>query len=171
MLIAAIVTDIQHLTTKTGKPFGIMNIEDYAGGTKLYLFGDNYLKFDRFMKKDLIIAIRGKVQEGPYKDKITGLKPIEFAISNIEQLENLLETRSTTLNITIPIKSLDQLLMGKLETLFMESEGKCSVKFTVVDVLDDIKVTMPSRKLKIEPSVKMIQAIKELQLEVELEGS
>src|SRR3989338_5136053 len=171
LLIAAIVTDIQHLTTKTGKPFGIMNIEDYAGGTKLYLFGDNYLKFDRFMKKDLIIAIRGKVQEGPYKDKITGLKPIEFAISNIEQLENLLETRSTTLNITIPIKSLDQLLMGKLETLFMESEGKCSVKFTVVDVLDDIKVTMPSRKLKIEPSVKMINAIKELQLEVELEGS
>ncbi|HLP56797.1 MAG TPA: DNA polymerase III subunit alpha [Fluviicola sp.] len=171
LLIAAIVTDIQHLTTKTGKPFGIMNIEDYAGGTKLYLFGDNYLKFDRFMKKDLIIAIRGKVQEGPYKDKITGQKPIEFAISNIEQLENLLETRSTTLNITIPIKSLDQLLMGKLENLFMESEGKCSVKFTVVDVLDDMKVTMPSRKLKIEPSVKMINAIKELQLEVELVGS
>lgn len=171
LLIACIVTDVQHLTTKTGKPFGIMNIEDYGSATKLYLFGDNYLKFDRFMKKDLILAIRGKVQEGPYKDKVTGQKPLEFAISNIDLLENLLETRSATLNITIPIKSLDQLLMGKLESLFLESEGKCSVKFTVVDVLDDIKVVMPSRRLKVEPSAKMIKAIEELKLEVELIGN
>jgi DNA polymerase-3 subunit alpha len=171
LLIACIVTDVQHLTTKTGKPFGIMNIEDYGSATKLYLFGDNYLKFDRFMKKDLILAIRGKVQEGPYKDKVTGQKPLEFAISNIDLLENLLETRSATLNITIPIKSLDQLLMGKLESLFHESEGKCHVKFTVVDVLDDLKVVMPSRRLKVEPSAKMIKAIEALQLEVELLGN
>lgn len=171
LLIAAIITDVQHLTTKTGKPFGIMSVEDYAGGAKLYLFGDNYLKFQHLMKKDLIVAIRGKVQEGQFKDKITGQKPIEFVISGIEQLQDLLESRSATLNITIPIKSLDQMLMGRLETLFNESEGKCSVKFTVVDVLDDIKVTMPSRRLKVEPSLKMINAIKELQLEVELTGS
>lgn len=171
LLIAAIVTDAQHLTTKTGKPFGIISIEDYAGGTKLYLFGDNYLKFERFMKKDLIVAIRGKVQEGPYKDKITGQKPIEFVISSIEQLEDLLDSRTATVNITIPIKSLDQMLMSRLENLFSESEGKCSVKFTVVDVLDDLMITMPSRKLRIEPSLKMINAIKELQLEVEIVGS
>jgi DNA polymerase III subunit alpha len=171
LLIAAIVTDAQHLTTKTGKPFGILTIEDYANSTKLYLFGDNYLKFQHLMKKDLLVAIRGKVQEGQFKDKITGQKPIEFVIGSIEQLQDLLDTRSATMNITIPIKSLDQMLMGRLESLFNESEGKCAVKFTVVDVLDDIKVTMPSRRLKVEPSLRMINAIKELQLEVELVGS
>jgi DNA polymerase-3 subunit alpha len=175
LLIAAIVTDVQHLTTKTGKPFGIMNIEDYANATKIYLFGDNYLKFQHLMKKDLILGIKGKVQEGQFKDKITGQKPIEFAIASMEQLQDLLESRSTTLNVTIPLKSLDQLLMGRLETLFNdaapEGVGKCSVKFTVVDVLDDLKITMPSRRLRIEPSVKMINAIKELQLDVELTGA
>lgn len=171
LLIAAIVTDVQHLTTKTGKPFGILTIEDYANSNKMYLFGDNYLKFQHLMKKDLLVAIRGKVEEGRFKDKITGQKPIEFVISSIEQLQDLLDTRAATINITIPIKSLDQMLMSKLESLFTESEGKCSVKFTVVDVLDDIKVTMPSRRLRVEPSLRMINAIKELQLDVELTGA
>lgn len=174
LLIAAIITDVQHLTTKTGKPFGILTIEDYAGSAKQYLFGDNYLKFSHLMKKDLIVAIRGKVQEGQFKDKVTGQKPIEFMISSIEQLEDLLETRSATLNITIPIKSLDQMLMGRLENVFNEASGegaKCTVRFTVVDVLDDMRITMPSRRLRVEPSLKMINAIRELQLEVELTGS
>lgn len=171
LLIAAIVTDVQHLTTKTGKPFGIMTVEDYGHSTKIYLFGDNYLKFQHLMKKDLLLGIRGKIQEGQFKDKITGQKPIEFAIASMEQLQDLLESRSATLNITIPIKALDQLLMGKLENVLTEAEGKCSVKFTVIDVLDDLKVTMPSRKLRVEPSLKMLNAIKELQLEVELIGN
>ncbi len=171
LLIAAIVTDAQHLTTKTGKPFGILNIEDYSHSTKLYLFGDNYLKFSHLMKKDLILGIKGKVQEGQFKDKITGQKPIEFVISSIEQLQDLLESRPSTLNITIPLKSLDQLLMSKLETvLTTTTEGKCSVKFTVVDMLDDLKVTMPSRRLRVDPSKDIIKAIQELQLEVELVG-
>jgi DNA polymerase-3 subunit alpha len=171
LIIPAIVTDAQHLTTKTGKPYGILSIEDYANSSRQYIFGDTYLKFKHMMTKDLFIAIRGKVQEGPYPDKITKQKPIEFAISSIEQLQDLLDTRTTTLNITIPIKSLDQLMMGKLESMFAASEGNCSVKFKVVDHLDNISVTMPSRKLRIEPSLKIINALKEMQLEVELTGS
>lgn len=171
LIIPAIVTEAQHLTTKTGKPYGILTMEDYSNSTKQYIFGDTYLKFKHMMVKDLFVAVRGKVQEGPYPDKITKLKPVEFTISNIEQLQDLLDTRTATLNITIPIKSLDQLILGKLETMFAESEGKCSVKFTVVDHLDNLSVTMPSRKLRVEPSLKMINAIKEMQLEVELVGS
>ena len=123
------------------------------------------------MVKDLFVAIRGKVQEGPYPDKITKQKPIEFVISQIDQLQDLMENRTTTMNITIPIKSLDQLVMSRLETIFSDSAGKCQVKFTVVDHLDNISVSMPSRKLRVEPSLKMINAIRELQLDVEIVGN
>jgi DNA polymerase-3 subunit alpha len=171
LIIPAIVTDAQHLTTKTGKPYGILTIEDYTNTTKQYIFGDTYLKFKHLMVKDLFVAIRGKVQEGPYPDKITKVKPIEFAISSIEQLQDLLDNRTAMMNISIPLKALDQLMMSKLEQLFASSEGKCSVKFTVVDNLDNISVSMPSRKLRIEPSLKMINSLKELQLGVEIIGN
>jgi DNA polymerase-3 subunit alpha len=119
----------------------------------------------------LFLAIRGKVQEGPYPDKITKKKPIEFNIASIEQLQDMLETRTATLSITIPIKSLDQLMLSKLENMFNESIGNCPVKFTIIDHLDNLTVSMPSRKLRVEPSLKMINAIKEMQLEVELVGN
>jgi hypothetical protein len=61
--------------------------------------------------------------------------------------------------------------MSRLETIFSDSAGKCQVKFTVVDHLDNISVSMPSRKLRVEPSLKMINAIRELQLDVEIVGN
>jgi DNA polymerase-3 subunit alpha len=168
LVVPAIITDAQHLTTKTGKPFGIITIEDYSHSMKQYIFGDTYLKFRHLLLKDLFVAIKGKVQEGPYPDKITKLKPIEFSIVAIEQLEDLLDSRAATLNITIPVSALDYLVVGKLEELFKESEGKCSVKFTIVDQLDNISVSMPSRKLRVEPTLKMINAIIEMQLDAKL---
>ena len=171
LVIPAIVADVEHRTTKNGKPFGILVIEDYTNSHKQFIFGDTYLKLRHMMVKDLFVAIRGKVQEGPYPDKITKQKPIEFVISQIDQLQDLMENRTTTMNITIPIKSLDQLVMSRLETIFSDSAGKCQVKFTVVDHLDNISVSMPSRKLRVEPSLKMINAIKELQLDVEIVGN
>jgi DNA polymerase-3 subunit alpha len=171
LIIPAIVADVEHRTTKNGKPFGILVIEDYTNSHKQFIFGDTYLKLRHMMVKDLFVAIRGKVQEGPYPDKITKQKPIEFVISQIDQLQDLMENRTTTMNITIPIKSLDQLVMSRLETIFSDSAGKCQVKFTVVDHLDNISVSMPSRKLRVEPSLKMINAIRELQLDVEIVGN
>lgn len=171
LIIPAIVADVEHRTTKNGKPYGILVIEDYSHSHKQFIFGDSYLKLRHMMVKDLFVAIRGKVQEGPYPDKITKQKPIEFVISQIDQLQDLMENRTTTMNITIPIKTLDQLVMSRLEMIFSESNGKCQVKFTVVDHLDNISVSMPSRKLRVEPSLKMINAIKELQLDVEITGN
>lgn len=165
--IPAIITDAQHLTTKTGKPFGLIIIEDYTNSHKQYIFGDTYLKFKHLLTKDLFVAIKGKVQEGPYPDKITKQKPIEFSIHSIEQLQDMMGNKTATVNITIPIKLLDQMMLNKLENLFKESEeGNCSVKFTVVDHLDNMTVSMPSKRLRINPSARMLTEMKEMQLEV-----
>lgn len=173
LTIPAIITDAQHLTTKTGKPFGLIIIEDYANSHKQYIFGDSYLKFKHLLVKDLFVAIRGRVQEGPYPDKITKQKPIEFSISGIEQLQDLMGNKSATLNITIPIKSLDQMMLNRLENLLSESAegGNCSVKFTVVDHLENMSVSMPSKRLRVGPNNKMLQEIKDMQLEVAFETS
>lgn len=171
LTIAAIITDFAHLTTKTGKPYGTMTIEDYAHTHKAFLFGDTYLKFSHMLKADLTVAIKGKVQEGPYPDKITGKKPIEFAISELKLLDDLFDQRNSTLNITIPLRQLDQLLMSRLEGILDGRDGKCSVKFTVVDQLDETSVVLPAKRLKVEPSMKMINELKDMQLGCELVAS
>ncbi|MNY61105.1 hypothetical protein D3C86_1977440 [compost metagenome] len=95
------------------------------------------------------------------------MKPIEFSINSIEQLQDMMGQKSATINITVPIKLLDQMMLNKLETMFKESEeGNCSVKFTVVDHLDNLTVSMPSKRLRINPSARMLSEMKEMQLEV-----
>ncbi len=169
LTIPAIISGVEHTVTKTGQPFGILSLEDYTHTHKMFIFGDTYLKFRHLMTNDLFVALQGKVQESKYPDKITKQKTIQFGITSIEQLNELLQKRQANVHITIPIKELDQLVLGKLEDIFKESEGACQVQFTVVDHLDDIKIKLASRKVRVEPSAKLIDAIRGLNLEVALE--
>ena len=41
LVFAGVVTDIEHRQTKSGKPFGILHLEDYKGSYSFYLFGDD----------------------------------------------------------------------------------------------------------------------------------
>jgi hypothetical protein len=59
--------------------------------------------------------------------------------------------------------------MTKLEDIFNQTPGNSSVQFTIVDRLNDMKLNLPSRKLRVEPSAEMLNAIKEMNLEVKLE--
>src|SRR5207253_1783509 len=43
VIVAGIVTDVQHRTSKTGKPFGIFTLEDYMGSFEFILFGEDYV--------------------------------------------------------------------------------------------------------------------------------
>jgi DNA polymerase-3 subunit alpha len=169
LILPAIIAQADHAHTKKGDPFGILTLEDYTHNHRLYVFQDSYLRFRHMMVKDLFVAIRGKVEESRYPDKITKERKLEFNIVGIEPLSDLLKNNKVNLNITIGLKELDQLVMTKLETLFNESEGNCSVQFTIVDRLSEMELKMPSRKLKIEPTAQLIDAIKEMNLEVSLD--
>jgi len=169
LTIPAIISQADHAHTKKGDPFGILSLEDYTHNHRLYVFQDSYLRFRHMMVKDLFVAVKGKVEESRYPDKITKERKLEFTITGIEPLSDLLKNRKVNLNITVGLKELDQLMLTKLEKLFQESEGDCSVQFTIVDRLSDIQVKMPSRKLRIEPSAQLLDAIKDMNLEVQLE--
>lgn len=169
LILPAIIAQADHAHTKKGDPFGILTLEDYTHNHRLYVFQDSYLRFRHMMVKDLFVAVKGRVEESRYPDKITKERKLEFNITGIEPLSDLLKNNKVNLNITIGLKELDQLVMTKLETLFNESEGNCSVQFTIVDRLSDLQIKMPSRKLRIEPSSQLMDAIKDMNLEVALE--
>lgn len=168
LTIPAIIMDAQHLTAQSGSPYGILIIEDYQTNHKQYIFGDNYLRNKHMMNKDLAVVIRGRVEESRYPDKITKKKKIEFNLTSIEKIETLMENRNATLNLTVQLSMLDQLLISKIDDLFKENQGACDVKFLVKDSLSEMQVTLPSKSVRIEPSLKMINSLKAMNLEVEL---
>lgn len=165
--IPAIITDAQHLVSKNGNQYGILTLEDYSNNHKLYVFGQSYLKNKHMLTKDLFVALKGKFIEGKYPDKVTKKKPIEFEISRIDQLHELMASKSITMNINIPLKTLDQLMLNRIEEAFKRCEtGNCSVRFVIEDELENSIVKMPSKRLRILPTSKLLDAFSDLSLNV-----
>ena len=55
-----------------------------------------------------------------------------------------------------------------LNKLFLENEGRCSVRFTVYDPLDGVEVRLPSRSIKVDPSNSLFNELKRMNLEFEI---
>ena len=164
VLLAAIVTECEERMTKNNDPFATMMIEDYSDSFKLFLFKENYLKFRPYLTKGTFVAIRGKFEPGKWG------KGIEFTIASIDRLHDLKEKKANTLSLRISNKSLNQIMITDLNKLFGEHAGRCELKFTVYDPLDDLEVVMPSKNIRVDPNNDLVKALKEFDLQFELLG-
>lgn len=167
-VIPCIVVDAQIMQAKSGKEYGLLTVEDYTTANRIFLFGENYLKYFHFLKKDILIVVKGKVKEREMRFQSAVPQKLEFSLSSIELLSSMMATIKTEITVKIPISTLDYMFMEKLEELFPESDGTCPVFFEVYDILDNLTVTLPSRNLKITPSIHIINALQKLNVEVEL---
>ena len=50
MLLGGIVTDFREGMTKTGKPYGVVKIEDFTGSGEIALFGNNYIEYSKYLQ-------------------------------------------------------------------------------------------------------------------------
>jgi DNA polymerase-3 subunit alpha len=162
LYLAATISDSEHRFTKNGDPFGTMVIEDYMDSYKLFLWRENYLKFKHFMQPGVFIAIRGKIEIPPRRSEL------EFSVSSIEFLNNLRETKASSIHVKIPTKALTQSIIMDLNKVFLAHEGKCQLTFTIYDPLDGIDVRMPSKSFKVEPSNALFNELKKLEVEFEM---
>jgi DNA polymerase-3 subunit alpha len=60
--IGGIATALQVRTTKKGSRFGLMRLEDQAGGVKCVLWPEIFAKYEALLQNDLAVLITGKVE-------------------------------------------------------------------------------------------------------------
>ncbi len=162
LLIAATVTEAEHRQTRNGDPFGTLQIEDYTDSFKLFLWRENYLKYKHFFQPGAFLAIKGRIETPPRRSEL------EFVIHSIDMLQNLRETKANTIQIKLSTKALDQRLITDLNKLFLENPGRCDLRFTVYDPLDNVEVQMPSKSIKVDPSNELFKKLKSFDVEFEI---
>jgi DNA polymerase-3 subunit alpha len=162
LLIAATVTDAEHRQTRNGDPFGTLQIEDYTDSFKLFLWRENYLKYKHFFQPGAFLAIKGRIETPPRRSEL------EFVIHSIDMLQNLRETKANTIQIKLSTKALDQRLISDLNKLFLENPGRCDLRFTIFDPLDNVEVQMPSKSIKVDPSNELFKKLKSFDVEFEI---
>jgi DNA polymerase III subunit alpha len=160
--LAGIVSAVEHRTTKTGKPFGKLTIEDYSGNTSFMLFGDDYIKFRNFMNIGGFLFIEGNVIKNTW-----GQQNIEFKIRNIELLHEIGVKRSKGIQVRVNIADITQDLIGAIEDVCQEFNGNAPLYIKFRDETQNINSDrLLSRRFRVNPVNEMASKLEKAGLEV-----
>ncbi len=146
LTIAGLVTEVKHLTTKTGRPFGVLVIEDYTDSHQFMLFGKDYEEFRRFLYMGYSLLIKGSVQKNTWK---RDTDEWEFKIKSISLLNNAREELVRNLTLQIFLDELNDELITGIKQYTNKNPGNTNVKFCIYDRADEILVDMFSRNTNV----------------------
>ncbi len=142
-----IITNAQHLTSKTGNPFGRFTIEDFDDSIEITLFGQDYVKFKNFMISGLFVFVQAGVKNRWGKEDMFELK-----ISEIQLLEDLMKTQTRKIVLKLDLPLVNDVFIQKISKLVKEQKGSCNLIFEISDTVNKIGLTMPARKYSVDPS-------------------
>ncbi len=143
--IAGIVTAIEHRTTKTGKPFGSLTLEDYSSSYKMTFFGNDYLNAKKYFTPGYQLVMRGKVQHRFGNPEAE----LEFKPGNIDMLAEVKDSIFESLAIKIPIDNLSDKLIDEVGEVASKHKGKVLLKFLIYDPETKVWVQMFSRSHRV----------------------
>lgn len=156
--VGLIVTTVTERMTKTGKPFVIFMGEDFNGSYEFALFGEDRNKFINYLKPGFSLFVRGKVQE-----RFGNADQLELKIANMELLSEMLEKKVKSFTIQLPLPSVDEALINRVQEIVGRYPGNSALRFSIFDSGENIRLEMPSRKVRVKPGNDLF---KELQMAV-----
>ena len=135
--LAGLVSGAQHRTTKTGKNFGILSIEDYTGKTELALFGEDYQRYKQYLDLGRSVLATGTFK-APWKEGAA----YEFKISTMTLLETAKQTMTKNVEINIKPAAISKDFVDFITQNIKRHPGKSSLRFNVYEPEEDLNVSL-----------------------------
>ncbi len=159
LLVGGLVSNAQHRTTKTGKPFGSMILEDFTDSCEIVLFGEDYVKLKSFFTDGYFLQVRASITER-FKQKDNW----EFKATQITLLSDLRDKMAKCLTIQLALSQVSEEFLLQMDGL-VKSNAKqnpnrnCQLKFMIIDYENETTLEMPSKTIKINPSNEFIDEL------------
>src|SRR5690606_36772988 len=150
-------SNVDHRTTKTGKPFGRFTLEDYSGSYTFTLFGEDYLKQRTYMNIGWFQFIEGAVLRNTW-----GQQNLEFKIRHIDLLNDLGTKRSRGVQVKLSVADITPELIGKIETVCAEFKGDVPLYLKLSDASENISLDLLSRRFRVSPVNEMVKKMKKV---------
>ncbi len=143
-VVAGMVTDVTHATTKKGDPYGRFTVEDFGGSYEFVLFRGDYEAFRPFMFKDYQLMIRGKF--------IQRYDGAEFTpkITSVITLREAHEKLIKELIVNMDISEVTPETIGEIKNLFAENTGNANLRIKIFDPSAGVVLPMVSRNIKVD---------------------
>ena len=154
IILGGIVTSMQQKYTKSGKPCGFVNIEDYNGTGQLAFFGEDWGKWNGMLIVGSSVYITAKCVPRFRDSNLYDLK-----VQNIEYLPTVKERSIDRFTINITTDDLDSLVVEELNQIIREHPGKTKLFFQLHDRKGNNHVLLKSRTHEIDVRQDLIKFI------------
>lgn len=155
------ISSATHRFTKNNKPMGNFTLEDYHGTHEFVLFGEDYVKNKLYMTVGYFVHVKGKVQE-----RWNRSDEVEFKITGMQLLSEMREKMLKSITLNVPLKDISDGFIQNLESLVKENtkekQGTCYLKINVMDSEEGIQLTLPSRKVRVNPDNSFLSTIQNM---------
>jgi len=144
LTVAGIVTEVKTGTTKNGRPYGTMSIQDYTDSLRLALFNADFINFSKYFATGYSLLVKGKVLPNQFRNN-----ELEFKIKQINLLSEIRDDIIHTLSIKVPLKIITPEFIEKIDKLSGSGKGRVKLKVYVYNADDKVSIEMFSRNRKI----------------------
>jgi DNA polymerase-3 subunit alpha len=158
MHFSGVVVDVEHRETQKGKKFGVLHLEDFYGGYRFFIFGDDYIKFKSFLTPSWLIYLSGRVKKKFYNDDL------EFKISSISLLSELVDSEIRDVVLRIKLDSISEEMIEKTVGIIEKNKGKHSLILNVINQNQNYDIDLLSRKNKVDINKEFIKEINNLEV-------
>lgn len=127
--LGGFITSVRHGTSKTGKEYGVMSIEDYSGPVEFFLNGEYYLKYRHLMETDRIVHMKVMADSWTRKvadkdDQIQKRSNVQHIMLMDDVLDEMVNSISLYLSLTDIREEFVDSLVEKLNAHWGNKDGK-----------------------------------------------
>ncbi len=136
--LAGLVVDAQHRLTKAGKNFGVLSIEDYSGKSEFMLWSEDYVKYQNYLEKGMIVMVEGSFRQRYNSDQW------DFRLAKLHLLDTVKSSLTKQVVIEVEPQFVNEAMVNFIDKNIKENPGKTSIKFNIIDSRHKFKVGMYS---------------------------
>ncbi len=130
VILGGIVTAQKTGFTKTGKPYGVVTIEDFEGSGEIFMMGEEWGQRAGMFSIGASVYVTGKVKSRyQYNDK----GPKDLKIGGVEFLQTIKEKAIDHITIQLMTDKVDDTIVNDLTEIINENPGKTKLFFQLRD--------------------------------------
>ena len=156
VILGGIVTAQKTGFTKTGKPYGVVTIEDFDGSGEIFMMGEEWGQRAGMFSIGASVYVTGKVKS---RFMYNGNGPKDLKIGGVEFLQTIKERAIDRITISLMTDQVNDELVNDLTELINENPGKTKLFFQLRDSSGKHHVLLRSKREGIDVKNKLIDYI------------
>ncbi|MEO6613286.1 MAG: DNA polymerase III subunit alpha [Chitinophagaceae bacterium] len=161
--IVGLVADTQHRIARSGNKYGNFIIEDYSGKTEFPLFSEDYLRLTPILQQGSTVLINGYFKPRYNKEEF------EFKVMSVTLAETMKRNMTKQVTIEAHPQDVSPAMVNFIEKNLKNNPGKSSLKFTLTEPKNKMKISLVTMNSGFEMNEEMILFLeKSPELEVQV---